>query len=464
MGLVSLVRSYWALSYAALSVAGLLLTGVAITGVPAKNRKVAIVLTLLSNHMSELPWTVVLMNLAFSLWLSITGTTNASALVRFFNFVNFITAAGLAYLFKRSIDSKEAVDAFLEQLSKESKTRVELPGPNSPRFWSQFLNPIHWTRNYTLYESIPYWVSTEMFPILRSEGREAVQLMTLDVYKPNKVHAGDHRPVFVYIHGGGWTSGSKKWMGPLLTELLSREWVVVSVDYRLAPTSKYPAQLIDCKRALRWIKDEIQIFGGCPEQIVVGGDSSGGNLAALLALTPNLPEFQPGFESVDTTVQGCVPQSAPLDLTDVMNYSQYDARTRFIKEVAQREGSAKSADNLKFLTEHSPLFRIKESAVPFLVVHGDHDSFTPVEGARDFVHEFKKKAPSSTINYLEVPGGHHGFHTFPSPRSWFTVIAIAEWLSFHFDRHGPGKHVAEGEAKPKIPVHELVEWGWPKED
>jgi hypothetical protein len=51
--------------------------------------------------------------------------------VRFFNFVNFITAAGLAYLFKRSIDSKETVDAFLEQLSKESKTRVEVPGPNS---------------------------------------------------------------------------------------------------------------------------------------------------------------------------------------------------------------------------------------------------------------------------------------------------------------------------------------------
>jgi len=92
-------------------------------------------------------------------------------------------------------------------------------------------------------------------------------------------------------------------------------------------------------------------------------------------------------------------------------------------------------------------------------------------GATDLLHDRTSssailiEAPSSTIDYLEVPGGHHGFHTFPSPRSWFTVIAIAEWLSFHFDRHGPGKQAAaEGETKPKIPVHELVEWGWPKED
>ncbi len=149
----------------------------------------------------------------------------------------------------------------------------------------------------------------------------------------------------MYIHGGGWTTGSKSLTGPLLTEMVSHGWVVVSIDHRLTAKAGYPTQLIDCKRALRWIKDEIRIFGGNPNNVVVAGDSSGGHLAALLALTPNLPEFQPGFESADTSVKGCVALGASLDLTDLKNYSRHEARGRFVKDVAKRDGSAESAES-----------------------------------------------------------------------------------------------------------------------
>ncbi|KAF9963671.1 hypothetical protein BGZ65_001364 [Modicella reniformis] len=459
MGVVALVRSIWVLSYAVVSAAGLLLTGVAITGLPTKSRTANVVLSLLSNHMSELPWTVILLDVGFYIWLSITGTA-----IRLFNYVNVISVAGLLYLFKRSIDSKATVDNFLNQLSKDSRTCVELPGPNSPRFWRQFLNPLHWPENYTFYEDIPYWVSTEQMPILRSESRNSILQMVLDVYRPNKVQGGDDRPVFLYIHGGGWTSGSKKWTGPILSELLSREWIVVSTGYRLNYKDGYPTQLIDCKRALRWIKDEIRIFGGDPQNIVVGGDSAGGHLAALLALTPNLPEFQPGFEKVDTTVQGCVPQSASMDLMDMKNYNHYNTRARFIKEVARREGSAESEENLKFLTEHSPIFKINGTSVPFLVVHGSLDTMIPVQFARDFAQKFQKES-NAKFNYLEIPYGHHAFHVFPSPRTWYTVIATAEWLAINFDRHEPGKQTsAANESRQKVQVHELVEWGWSNDE
>ncbi|KAI8594385.1 hypothetical protein EDD21DRAFT_421799 [Dissophora ornata] len=131
MGLVSLVRSTWALSYAALSITTLLLTGTAITGVPTKNRTVNVLLSIFNNQMSELPLTVILLDIALYFCLTITGTTRASAMVRFFNYVNVISAIGLLFLLKRSFEAKEAVEKFLGQLSKESKSRVELPGLTS---------------------------------------------------------------------------------------------------------------------------------------------------------------------------------------------------------------------------------------------------------------------------------------------------------------------------------------------
>lgn len=127
--------------------------------------------------------------------------------------------------------------------------------------------------------------------------------------------------------------------------MVSHEWVVVSVDYRLRAKAGYPTQLLDCKRALRWVKDEIRVFGGNPDNIVVAGDSAGGHLAAMLALTPNIPEFQPGFEAVDTTVQGCAAMSAVLDLVDLKNYSRHGIRTLFIKDVALREGAGESSES-----------------------------------------------------------------------------------------------------------------------
>lgn len=127
--------------------------------------------------------------------------------------------------------------------------------------------------------------------------------------------------------------------------MVSHDWIVVAVDYRTTAKAGYPTQLIDCKRALRWIKDEIRTFGGNPNNIVVAGDAAGGQLASLLAMTPNLPEYQPGFENVDTTVQGCIAMSADLDLVDAKNYSNHDARGRFISVVAKRSGSAESAES-----------------------------------------------------------------------------------------------------------------------
>ncbi|KAF9091887.1 hypothetical protein BGX23_004797 [Mortierella sp. AD031] len=447
-----LAKSTWAISYATASFVALVLSWVAITGAATRSRKVNIVLCILSIHLSELPLTIMFMDACFYTWLNVTGTFQESLLVRFFYYTNIITAVGLLYLFRRSFEVQALGQKFLDQLAKESKEWIELPGLTTARFWQQLLNPFLWAGDYTLYENVPYWTHKEQLSAQKSDGWQSITEMSLDIYKPHIVEAGDDRPVLFYMHGGGWTAGSKKIIGPLLTEMISQDWVVVAVDYRLSTKAGYPTQLLDCKRALRWVKDEIRTFGGNPNNIIVAGDSAGGHMACMLALTPNQPEYQPGFESVDTNVQGCLGLSAVVDLVDMNNVSNHDSRGRFIKDVAKREGASDSAENIKFLSEHSPRFRIKGAGVPVMLIHGDIDTLTPVQNTRAFVNEFRNKC-NAPMTYLEIPGGHHCFHLISSPRSWYTVIAAGQWLTHHFDN-------ASTLDSKKSEVQEIVEWGW----
>ncbi len=123
-------------------------------------------------------------------------------------------------------------------------------------------------------------------------------------------------PVLVYIHGGAWVIGDKRQQGiPMMHELVQRGWVCVSINYRLSPRATWPAHIVDCKRAVAWVRQHIAEYGGDPGFIAVSGGSAGGHLSALLALTPNEPGWQPGFEDLDTSVDACVPFYGVYDLT-----------------------------------------------------------------------------------------------------------------------------------------------------
>ena len=125
----------------------------------------------------------------------------------------------------------------------------------------------------------------------------------LDVYRPRP--PVERAPVLLQIHGGAWMVGTKDTQGrPLMQALTASGWVCVAINYRLSPRSKWPAQLEDCKLALRWIREHIAEHGGDPDRIVVTGGSAGAHLAAMTALTANEPAYQPGFEQVDTSVVG----------------------------------------------------------------------------------------------------------------------------------------------------------------
>ena len=237
------------------------------------------------------------------------------------------------------------------------------------------------------------------------------------------------QPVLLQIHGGGWTEkmGSKNEQAlPLMNHMAKRGWICVAVSYRLSPTATFPDHIIDCKQAIVWIKDKIAEYGGDPDFIVVTGGSAGGHLSSLVALTPNDPGFQPGFEDQDTTVQGAVPFYGSFDMTDSRQRCHNDGLLEILETSVMKmslRGHEVQFDNI------SPLKRIHPDAPPFMVVHGDKDTLVPVEMSRDFVAELSTVSENPAV-YAEISGGQHAFDILPSIRSEFVKFGVERFLGW----------------------------------
>lgn len=260
----------------------------------------------------------------------------------------------------------------------------------------------------------------------------------LDVYR-SRTQSGSC-PVLFQIHGGGWISGSKNEQAlPLMYQLAARGWVCVSADYRLSPHATFPDHLVDVKKALRWIKENVAQYGGDPDFVVVTGGSAGGHLAALVALTQNDPAFQPGFESKDTSVQGCVPFYGVYDFLDRSSAWAHDG----LRKVLEQRVLKGSPEELPELWEQaSPIAHVRADAPPFLVIHGEDDSLVPVADARTFVKALRERSREPVI-YAEIPGAQHAFELFPSVRTLRVNQGVERFLAVLHGRHtlarGAGK-------------------------
>ena len=135
-------------------------------------------------------------------------------------------------------------------------------------------------------------------------------------------------PVLLQVHGGGWMIGEKEQQAkPLMYHLAQRGWVCVAINYRLSPTAAFPAHIVDVKKSIAWVRENIAQYGGNPDFIAITGGSAGGHLSSLAALTPDRADFQPGFEETDTSIQAAVPFYGVYDLID-----RYDIRPEMSME------------------------------------------------------------------------------------------------------------------------------------
>ena len=247
-----------------------------------------------------------------------------------------------------------------------------------------------------------------------------------DVYRPRGGCTG--APVLLQIHGGGWIIGNKRQQGrPLMNRMAADGWVCVAINYRLAPRAKMPAQLVDVKSALGWIRAHIVEHGGDPSRVIVTGGSAGGHLAALAALTMNDPQYQPGFEDADTSVLAAVPLYPPTDLLPLFVFRGARATRWADRTAALVFGASPSVDPARF-RDWSPITLLTPGVVPFLVIQGAADNLVPAAQTRAFVDKLRA-IPGQRVVYLELPGAPHAFEVFHSVRTEAAVGAIREFCA-----------------------------------
>jgi acetyl esterase/lipase len=250
----------------------------------------------------------------------------------------------------------------------------------------------------------------------------------LDVYRRRDADLSK-APVLVQVHGGAWTIGTKEQQGLLLmNRMAQRGWICVAVNYRLAPKHPFPAQIIDVKKAVAWVREHIASYGGDPSYLVLTGGSAGGHLAALAALTPGEPEYQPGFEDADTSVAGCVPFYGVYDLAGLNGEKHAVAMRDYF--LAPRVFMKDPATHLDDYVKASPLAHVSPDAPDFFVLHGENDTLVDVRQARAFVEKLKQES-RATVTYAEFPGTQHAFEVFGSIRSHHVVKAVERWLLHH---------------------------------
>ena len=228
----------------------------------------------------------------------------------------------------------------------------------------------------------------------------------LDVYRHRSHPSG--APTLIYLHGGRFRWGKKnREARPLIHHLASQGWTCVSANYHLSPTPAegFPEHLIDVKKVIAWVRAHGHEHGADPDTLFVAGSSAGAHLTAMAALTANDPTFQPGFEASDTSI------TAGIGL-----YGYY----------GQLGGGERPPS--------TPLAYLRPDAPPFFVVHGENDTYTPVEGARLLVERLRATS-SNPVVYAELPGAQHSFDLFHSVRFEKVVDAIETFAAWVRTRH-----------------------------
>jgi acetyl esterase/lipase len=212
--------------------------------------------------------------------------------------------------------------------------------------------------------------------------------------------------------------------------MAQRGWLCVAINYRLSPREAFPGHIIDVKKAIAWIRENIGEYGGNPDFIAITGGSAGGHLAALAALTPNREEWQPGFEEADTTLQAAVPIYGVYDFLDRFNIRAHMSMEKLITEkvlLCSRE------DNPALWACVSPLDHVSAQAPPIFIVQGSHDSLVWVEEARIFVSALQA-VTRQAVAYAELPGAQHAFEIFHSVRADHTANAVGHFLEWSHAR------------------------------
>jgi len=208
---------------------------------------------------------------------------------------------------------------------------------------------------------------------------DGIRQHRLDVIAPRERDSGKRSaalPVYVYFHGGGWTSGDKAPLTRYCASQAAGGMVVVNVNYRMAPRHQMKHMLQDANAALSWVVANIARFGGDPAAIVLGGDSAGGQISALLAASSSKPELAAHYDLVPVLgarfIRGVVQHCSAVDFSVVFDKG-FIMGLGFVKMLLP--GRGRGVDLLPASRFLSPIEWVGSAFPPVLVTTSRADFF-----------------------------------------------------------------------------------------
>jgi acetyl esterase/lipase len=229
---------------------------------------------------------------------------------------------------------------------------------------------------------------------------------SLDLYVP-ETKPEKPLPLIVWIHGGAWLGGNKD--RPNGVALLKEGFALASINYRLSKEAIFPAQIQDCKAAIRFLRAKAREYGIDPARIGVFGSSAGGHLVALLGVAADEKEWEVGeYLDQSSKVQAVCDWFGPTNLLTMAAQSRSDSRIDHDapdSPESQLIGATVPKSPEK-ANAASPQSYISPDDAPMLIVHGDVDPVVPVQQSETFHAALEKAGVKSTLHI--VKGGGHG--------------------------------------------------------
>ncbi|WP_425101847.1 alpha/beta hydrolase fold domain-containing protein [Tropicibacter sp. S64] len=264
------------------------------------------------------------------------------------------------------------------------------------------------TEHFPLADGSRYW------PTLAYALTIGYRPMMLDLRVPQG--PGPH-PLVIYIHGGAWYLGTPKYNNAALRalriedRLLDAGYAMARISYRLSSEAKWPAQLHDCKAAVRFLRHHAGRFALDPDRFAVMGESAGGHLAAMVALTGDDPahEGEIGETGTSSAVQAAINWYGATDLsrfrTDGTRPPMQGIVAHRPEDLLVGDGSEAPRETLR---QASPVAHVTAKAPPFLHQHGDTDRLVTHDHAVQLHQLLCDAGAPSELDI--VSGADHCFH------------------------------------------------------
>lgn len=233
-------------------------------------------------------------------------------------------------------------------------------------------------------------------------GRE----LALDLYLPPGEGA---KPLIIWVHGGAWRAGDRRGPSPALA-LLADGYAVAHISYRLSQTAKWPAQIEDCKAAVRWLRANAEKYRLDPKRFAAWGSSAGGHLVAMLGTSGGVAALDGATNDVkaSASVQAVVDWFGPTDFLQMnnagstMNHDAPDSpESQLIgAPIQQNKDAAAKANPITYIGRG-------EAPPPFLIMHGTRDPLVPF--AQSELLGTALKTAGADVTLRPVPNAGHGF-------------------------------------------------------